>query len=77
MVEETNTFVEFTHSNVKHDAGQTTIPLIDSQPVIMKSAFPLNGIGLYYKGQTGYGGFIGARIFTDDLSQWLSSNNTL
>lgn len=70
-IEESHHSIVFEHTNFHHDAGQMTIPLFDAQPVTMKPGFPLNGIGLYYKGQKGFGGFISLRIFTDDLNDYL------
>lgn len=74
---ETNLQVTFTYSNIKsstnlseNDVGEV-IPLFDAQPVTMKTAMPLNGIGLYYKGARGYGGYVAPRIFTDSIEKYL------
>ncbi|KAK9746573.1 protein of unknown function (DUF4803) [Popillia japonica] len=62
-------FVEFTHTDMFKDAGQTTIPFIDSQDVVTTVPTPLVGAGVYYKSTPGYGGFIGLKIVTYDLLQ--------
>ncbi|KAI4457301.1 hypothetical protein MML48_8g00016302 [Holotrichia oblita] len=66
-----NQFVEFAHTDMFKDAGQTTIPFIDIQDVVTKVPTPLVGAGLYYKSTEGYGGFIGLRIVTYDFTQHL------
>lgn len=73
----TNTYVQFTHSDFSKDAAQTTIPFIDTQEVINKPAVPLMGAGIYYKGKTGYGGFIAPRIKTYNYGKHISSKMPL
>lgn len=64
-------FVKFTFSNFKKDASQTTIPLIDCQDVTSKPfAVPLQGIGLFLKGENGYGGFLTLKIKTFDYMKY-------
>jgi hypothetical protein len=63
-----SSFVMFTHSDIHKDAAQTTVPFLDAQEVVTNPSMPLQGVGLYYKGQSGYGGFIAPKIFTIDLS---------
>ncbi|KAI4457296.1 hypothetical protein MML48_8g00010324 [Holotrichia oblita] len=71
VVSKGNQFVEFAHTDMIKDAGQTTIPFIDSQDVVTKVPTPLIGAGLYYKSIQGYGGFIGLKIVTYDFTQHL------
>ncbi|KAI4457294.1 hypothetical protein MML48_8g00010322 [Holotrichia oblita] len=71
VVSKGNQFVEFAHTDMIKDAGQTTIPFIDSQDVVTKVPTPLIGAGLYYKSTQGYGGFIGLKIVTYDFTQHL------
>uniref|UniRef100_A0A6P4EGJ5 Uncharacterized protein LOC108039809 n=1 Tax=Drosophila rhopaloa TaxID=1041015 RepID=A0A6P4EGJ5_DRORH len=63
-----NQFFEFTNTGFDKDAGQTTVPFIDIQDVISKPAVPLSGIGIYYKGRDGFGGFLAPKIITYDFS---------
>ncbi|KAK0097704.1 hypothetical protein PV326_014330 [Microctonus aethiopoides] len=69
---ESNKFIKFIHTDVRKDAGQTTIPLLDSQAVETKPSFPLGGIGLSFRGRDGYGGYISPRIYTLDITQCIN-----
>ncbi|XP_041566382.1 uncharacterized protein LOC108147772 isoform X2 [Drosophila elegans] len=66
-----NLFIEFTNSGFKQDAGQTTLPFIDIQEVISNPAVPLSGMGLYYKGQNGFGGFLAPKLITYDFTSYV------
>ncbi|CAG9863090.1 unnamed protein product [Phyllotreta striolata] len=69
---DTNTyFIDFTHTDLDADAGQTTVPFIDIQPVYSDPAVPLNSAAIYYKGGKGSGGFIGMEIGTFEYSDKL------
>lgn len=63
-----NQFVEFTNSGMDADAAQSTVPFIDIQDVVSNPPVPLAGIGLYYKGRPGYGGFVAPKIITYDFT---------
>ncbi|KAK0098476.1 hypothetical protein PV326_008074 [Microctonus aethiopoides] len=65
----TNKFIQFQHSSVTKDAGQSTIPYIDAQPVEIYPPFPLSGIGLFYREKADCGGYIAPRIFAMDITQ--------
>ncbi|XP_022176915.1 uncharacterized protein LOC111038214 isoform X1 [Myzus persicae] len=67
-----NKFLKFTHSSIDRDVAQTTLPFIDMQTVAPFPGVPFSGIGIYYKGTKGFGGFIGANIFTYNLSNNIS-----
>ncbi|XP_063904374.1 uncharacterized protein LOC135123541 isoform X2 [Zophobas morio] len=60
----TDTYVQFTNTGYDKDAGQTTVPFFDAQPVESTMPVPLSGVGLFHKGQPGYGGFITPKILT-------------
>lgn len=62
-----NQYIEFTHSDVVRDVAQTTVPFIDAQDVISKVPVALSGAGLYHKGQSNYGGFVGLKLITYDF----------
>lgn len=68
-----NKFVKFRPTDPDKDAGQTTIPFIDTQMVRPKELTLLSGISLYYKGRPGYGGFIAPKITVYDMSKYLTS----
>ncbi|XP_017130381.1 uncharacterized protein LOC108148045 isoform X2 [Drosophila elegans] len=63
-----NHFIEFTNSGFEQDVGQSTVPFIDIQDVFSFPAVPLSGIGLYYKGQDGFGGFLAPKLITYDFT---------
>ncbi|XP_017025400.1 uncharacterized protein [Drosophila kikkawai] len=62
-------YVEFTNSGLEEDAAQTTVPLIDIQEVVSEPPFPLSGVGVYYKGSKGHGGYVAPKLITYDFSQ--------
>lgn len=62
----------FTHSDLKRDAGQSTVPFFDTQKVEMDSGFALDGIGLTRKGYGDGGGFLTLKLFTIDLSKYIT-----
>ncbi|CAH1108484.1 unnamed protein product [Psylliodes chrysocephalus] len=64
-------YVEFTHSDLEKDAGQTTVPFIDIQPVYADPPVPLRSAGIYYKGKSGYGGFVGMKVGVYDYTNSL------
>lgn len=57
-----NTYVRFGPTHKKVDISQRTVPFIESLKVEANAPVPLSGVGLYYKGQNGYGGFIAPKI---------------
>lgn len=63
---ENNQYVDFTNSGLDQDAAQTTVPFIDIQEVISSPPVPLSGIGVYYKGSEGYGGYLAPKLITYD-----------
>lgn len=63
-----NTFIKFRPSDPDKDAGQSTVPFIDDQMVLTKNLAPLSGIGLYYKGKQGTGGYIAPLTITYEWS---------
>ncbi|CAH2006796.1 unnamed protein product [Acanthoscelides obtectus] len=57
-------YIDFDRTDLAKDAGQTTIPYFDIQPVFNVPAVPLTGAGVFYKGRKGYGGFVAPKITT-------------
>lgn len=57
-----NSYVRFGPTHKKVDLSQTTVPFIDGIKVEPKLPAPLSGVGLYYKGQSGFGGFVAPKI---------------
>ncbi|XP_041563006.1 uncharacterized protein LOC108139448 isoform X2 [Drosophila elegans] len=66
-----NHFIEFANTGFDQDAGQSTVPFIDIQDVISDPAVPLSGIGLYFKGRDGFGGFLAPKIITYDFTPYV------
>lgn len=53
------------------DASQTTVPFLDAQDVVNDPPVPLEGVGLFLKGQDGFGGFITPKIMTFDYGPYV------
>lgn len=68
-----NKFIKFRPSDPDKDAGQTTVPFIDTQMVRPKELTLLSGISLYYKGRPGYGGFIAPKLTVYDMFKYIST----
>lgn len=60
-----NQYVEFGPTDRVKDAAQITVPFLDALLVEGRPS-PLSGVGLYYKGQPGYGGFIAPVLIVYD-----------
>ncbi|KAJ3646676.1 hypothetical protein Zmor_024252 [Zophobas morio] len=67
----TNKYVKFANTGYEKDAGQTTVPFFDAQPVESAIPVPLSGVGVFHKGISGFGGFIAPRIFTYNFTKHL------
>lgn len=72
-------FIEFQASSLEKDVSQNTVPFIDATQVSAQPPSWLSGIGIYHKGQPGYGGFIAFRIatlnFTDHMTTFSNELN--
>eukprot|EP00096_Caligus_rogercresseyi_P004378 TRINITY_DN1860_c0_g1_i1.p1 TRINITY_DN1860_c0_g1~~TRINITY_DN1860_c0_g1_i1.p1 ORF type:complete len:587 (-),score=112.25 TRINITY_DN1860_c0_g1_i1:142-1902(-) len=68
LIAERDQYIMFDTTSGDKDVMQTTIPFIDSQPV--ETDTWLSGLGIYYKGTIGYGGYIGASVYNYDFSQY-------
>ncbi|KAH8310631.1 hypothetical protein KR044_002304 [Drosophila immigrans] len=70
-------YVEFVNTGMAKDAAQTTVPFIDVQDAASIQPVPLAGIGIYYKGSHGYGGFVAPKIISYDLLPFLQLSATV
>lgn len=61
-----NQFIKFSPSDKKKDAAQVTVPFIDGTFVEGNPSI-LSGIGLYYRSQPHFGGFISLYTKTFDF----------
>lgn len=75
-VSSSNTYIKFTHSDINKDAAQTTVPFLDAQDVVNSPPVPLAGVGIFVKGQDGYGGFIAPRVKTFDYGPFVQTIQT-
>lgn len=75
-VSKPNTYIKFTNSDMGKDAAQSTVPYIDAQDVANSPPVPLDGMGIFLKGQDGYGGFLAPRIKTFDYGPYVQATET-
>ncbi|XP_063975310.1 uncharacterized protein LOC135161554 isoform X2 [Diachasmimorpha longicaudata] len=71
---ETNQFLNFGPTDLRKDAAQTTVPFLDTQPVITNPPFPLSGAGIFHKGRDGYGGFIAIKLITYNFTEHIRAD---
>ncbi|KAK0159768.1 hypothetical protein PV327_010845 [Microctonus hyperodae] len=62
-------YLRFQPSDLEQDAGQTTIPFLDIQPVITNPPVALSGFGIYYRGSAGIAGFAALKLITPEFLQ--------
>ncbi|XP_057328837.1 uncharacterized protein LOC130669788 [Microplitis mediator] len=60
-------FIRFRNSDLKKDAGQSTVPFVDAQGVEGAPLYPLGGMGIIHRGHEGYGGFLAFKIYDVNL----------
>lgn len=65
-------FIEFQASSLEKDVSQNTVPFIETVPVSAQPPTWLTGIGVYHKGQPGYGGFVAFRIATLNYTDYMA-----
>ena len=66
-------YLQFKNSDFNTDAGQNTIPYIDSQ-ALTSHGFPLSGLGLIHRGRKNSGGFIAPKLVTYDFTPHITVN---
>lgn len=71
--DEENLVAKFIPTDLVKDGAQHVVPFIDSLIVEPKYYAPLAGLGLYYKDQPGYGGFIAPQIVTYDFEPYITA----
>ncbi|XP_008547121.1 uncharacterized protein LOC103570971 isoform X2 [Microplitis demolitor] len=65
-------YIKFQMSSWNIDGGQTLYPFIDLQEVTTYPPAPIGGVGLFYKGQPGFGGFIAPKLITTNNTIFMS-----
>lgn len=63
-------YIEFEPSDVHKDAAQSTVPFIDSTQ--LEAMSPLTGVGLHYKTNLGYGGFVAPKLIIFNLGSYIT-----
>lgn len=76
LISQRDQYITFTFSNLKNDAAQSTLPFFDSQDVTSQPAVPLQGIGLFLKGEKGFAGFLTLNIKTFDYFHMMKNRTT-
>ncbi|XP_034946592.1 uncharacterized protein [Chelonus insularis] len=71
-----NRFIKFQQSSIWSDAGQSTLPFLDSRSTVPASPLALDGLGLIYRGHPKYGGFVAFKALTINLSSFMDSSLT-
>lgn len=61
-----NKFIEFRSTDIKKDLAQLTVPYFESVQLEASEPRPLSGVGIYYKGEPGYGGFLAIKLIAYD-----------
>lgn len=61
-------YVPIQVTDMKKDASQSMIPYLDIQALYAPGLMPFRGIGMYYRGTDGFGGFIGLTGFSHSIS---------
>uniref|UniRef100_A0A0C9RN92 MPN_138_1 protein n=1 Tax=Fopius arisanus TaxID=64838 RepID=A0A0C9RN92_9HYME len=72
---QSNLFLKFQESDLKKDAGQSTIPFWDIQEVVTMPSGPLTGIGIFHKGHRDriYGGYLAFRLLSLNFIDYLNA----
>lgn len=71
----TDSYVEFGPTDINRDIAQRTIPFFEGTKSEPKVPVPLSGVGLYYKGTSGYGGFIAAKLVIYNFEPYIGKYN--
>ncbi|XP_012275055.1 uncharacterized protein LOC105696851 isoform X1 [Orussus abietinus] len=66
-----NQYLKFKTTDLDKDAGQTTVPFLDVQPIVPNPLVPLSGAGIFHKGSPGSGGFLALKIITYNFADHL------
>jgi hypothetical protein len=69
-------YLQFGVTSRYKDVSQTTVPYFDIQEVRPYPAVWLRGLGIYHKGQPGFGGFLAPRVFTQNLADFVKIDAT-
>lgn len=62
-----NKSIKFQPTGFLVDAAQTVVPFLNIMDVVPSQVMPLSGVGLLYKGVSGFGGYVAPLIRTYDI----------
>lgn len=65
-IDSNNKFIQFRSTDIKKDLAQLTVPYFESVPLEANEPRPLSGVGLYYKGEDSFGGFVAVKLISYD-----------
>lgn len=68
-----NKYIQFGPTDRNVDAAQITVPFIDIQLVEPHNPIPLSGLGIYYKGEPSFGGYIAPKVLTYDFTPYITT----
>ncbi|XP_057339794.1 uncharacterized protein LOC130677166 [Microplitis mediator] len=75
MSQSGRTYIELTESRESYKYQSIAIvPFLDMQPASLLHAAPLGGLGLFYKGQPGYAGFLAFKLISPKYVHFISRN---
>lgn len=63
-------YIQFTHSDLATDSGQTALPLWDAQSVAPVTAVPLKGFGFHWKSVGKSGGFVAPTVIPHEYENY-------
>lgn len=71
-----NQYLNFAPSDREADAAQSTVPFLDSQPVVPIPPVPIAGAGIFHKGRIGSGGFLALKLITYNFTPHIHTDLT-
>ncbi|XP_008546718.1 uncharacterized protein LOC103570674 [Microplitis demolitor] len=75
MSESGRHYIELTESRESYKyQSMAVVPFLDMQPVSLLHPAPLGGVGLFYKGQPGYAGFLAFKHISPKYVHFISGN---
>lgn len=66
-VDSRNKYIDFRSTSIQKDLAQVTVPYIESVMLEASDPQPLAGLGLYYKSDVEYSGFIAVKLIAYEL----------
>lgn len=67
-------FIQFRASDLKKDAGQSTVPFFDAVGVYGTPSIPLGGLGIAHSYYFESGGYITFKVMGLDMTKYINTN---